>query len=905
MAKKISSSDIFQGDLTSKQIKEFESLIKTLEKLEEKQKELLKISAKQINVSSKEYEQVKKNEKAINDFNQAEDLLLKTEKERVKLENKLAQVSEERYKEVAKLRVQIQEKNKAVKDEVKEELGLLDAYQKKSKRLNQLRKEYKNLVLQEGKATKETKDLLREIQDLDQELKDVDASVGQFQRNVGNYADAVKDASSSIGNFGLGAAVGYVAGKAEDFLSVSKEAGDNAKKSLAPVLATLQVTLQSLVSLIPTFVNQIQQAFTRVELLFAETSNIFGGNEEKVRELEQALFELELQGADNLSISEAFKDFGKRVDETTKAIEEQVEVQREAETELLRLERSVARLVQREEALRVIADDNNRSFEERQKAFIEVQRLSEQRANEEIRLAQEQLRLAEADLDIQIKRAGINATATQILKDKTLAQKIDEEVLRSYNEALIGVTESEGALTILRTQNAKESADITRDLFEQDLDYLLDYTDNQKSINERIIADDLVTLDARKDLLEETNKLFDNAFNEQIELFKVYNSEIDANKLIQSESSGTLLEYVRSLELGEIQTQRLLEVTRDYRTGIQDLKDAQKDLNEAELESLELQKDIELQRRKLAGENVDLEAERFEDEVENIKKRISLLKEGSLERLRLEKELNDLLLEEQDRLAKEQEKKEKDRLDKQAELIEKSQQVISAILDKQTSKRIEAIDKELEANQKRQDQLRALAEQGNQDADSNLAEAEKRQAELERQKEESLQRQARIELALSALGTYTAKVDAGEANPLASTIADTQLLLQFTQSLPAFYEGTENTGAGGNLDSKGGFQAILHPNERVMTAEQNKPLEGLSNWELSNLGAMYKSGEFLQPKAVVVDNSKLEEKLDQLINKPTYLGRDYDATSKAIIETIERKGRLERNHRKNTSNGIF
>ena len=90
-----------------------------------------------------------------------------------------------------------------------------------------------------------------------------------------------------------------------------------------------------------------------------------------------------------------------------------------------------------------------------------------------------------------------------------------------------------------------------------------------------------------------------------------------------------------------------------------------------------------------------------------------------------------------------------------------------------------------------------------------------------------------------------------------------------------------------------------------MTAEQNKPLEGLSNWELSNLGAMYKSGEFLQPKANVFNTEKLEEKLDQLINKPTYLGRDFDATSKAIIETIERKGRLERNHRKNTSNGIF
>lgn len=44
-------------------------------------------------------------------------------------------------------------------------------------------------------------------------------------------------------------------------------------------------------------------------------------------------------------------------------------------------------------------------------------------------------------------------------------------------------------------------------------------------------------------------------------------------------------------------------------------------------------------------------------------------------------------------------------------------------------------------------------------------------------------------------------------------------------AIPSFYEGTEDTGNGGRVDSKGGFNAVLHPNERVMNAEQNKAIK--------------------------------------------------------------------------------
>ena len=148
--------------------------------------------------------------------------------------------------------------------------------------------------------------------------------------------------------------------------------------------------------------------------------------------------------------------------------------------------------------------------------------------------------------------------------------------------------------------------------------------------------------------------------------------------------------------------------------------------------------------------------------------------------------------------------------------------------------------------------------------------------------------------------TYTGYADEDPKTAVAKTGTDTTVLLQFARNIPTFYEGTENTGNGGQLDNKGGFHAVLHPNERVMTAEQNNALDGLSNWELSNLGKQYKQGN-LNP-ILAVDNSDVVNKLDQLVNKPTYLGKDYDSTEKAIIDVIAKKGRIERNHKKTGKN---
>jgi len=76
-------------------------------------------------------------------------------------------------------------------------------YVKQSKRLNDLRKEYKDLILVQGRETAELRLMRKEIVALDSTLKKVDASVGQNQRSVGNYEKAVGGLRNMLGQLGV------------------------------------------------------------------------------------------------------------------------------------------------------------------------------------------------------------------------------------------------------------------------------------------------------------------------------------------------------------------------------------------------------------------------------------------------------------------------------------------------------------------------------------------------------------------------------------------------------------------------------------------------------------------------------------------------------------------------------
>lgn len=196
------------------------------------------------------------------------------------------------------------------------------------------------------------------------------------------------------------------------------------------------------------------------------------------------------------------------------------------------------------------------------------------------------------------------------------------------------------------------------------------------------------------------------------------------------------------------------------------------------------------------------------------------------------------------------EKQSETELDKLKETEEQKREIIkitSEFFQKQSEKRIEQYDKEIAAAERQYEILKGLADSGNIQASESLAEQQKIIDEANRKKQQEQQRQQRIKLAESVYSTYSQKVEAGSKNPLAETIRDTTLLQQFINSLPAFMEGTEDTGTNGRgIDGKGGFQAVLHPNERVIPKHLNEQIGSISNVDLARIAQEYKNGKIVE-----------------------------------------------------------
>lgn len=174
-------------------------------------------------------------------------------------------------------------------------------------------------------------------------------------------------------------------------------------------------------------------------------------------------------------------------------------------------------------------------------------------------------------------------------------------------------------------------------------------------------------------------------------------------------------------------------------------------------------------------------------------------------------------------------------------------QFATDLLLMQSDRRIAQLDKEIAAAEKQSDVLRQLATNGNIDAKDSLAEQQRIADEATRKKAIAERRKQQLEFANTAFQTYGAKVEAGAQNPLAETLRDLTLLQQAVATFtPAFLEGTEDTGTNGRgVDGKGGFNAILHPNERVMTKEQNKRVGAIDNETLADIAWSYQNGKLV------------------------------------------------------------
>lgn len=162
---------------------------------------------KEIGDSVKSFSKLSKEQIKLANFKELQEA--ETEIKKVNLayrESLKIQQEEEKLKQT-RLRTQKQEETARAK-ELRQAEQANSLYAQQSKRLNDLRKAYKDMALAGQEGTKSAREMKREIDKLDTSLKKADASVGQFQRNVGNYPNTFSKVSSALGQLGVAFSVG-------------------------------------------------------------------------------------------------------------------------------------------------------------------------------------------------------------------------------------------------------------------------------------------------------------------------------------------------------------------------------------------------------------------------------------------------------------------------------------------------------------------------------------------------------------------------------------------------------------------------------------------------------------------------------------------------------------------------
>ena len=465
----------------------------------------------------------------------------------------------------------------------------------------------------------------------------------------------------------------------------------------------------------------------------------------------------------------------------------QLELQDRYLDQTSQLELQIAKLAGEEEKLQVIADDNTRSFAEREKAIRKVLKIQEERIDKEEEIAEK-----EFDLALRaVKNEFIKANAVErfnklneegkiqnldFLSQEADAERVSLEVLQQLKAATLGLQEVENQRAKLEVENAKTSAELKQDRLERDLDILIDGFDNQKTINERIIADEKRTLIEREALLEETIKRGNNSFKRQTEVLEeLSKAGIDYEELLSLDAEA-LNERIRSLEQSEIIEGRTLEVIRERRMVLQDLEELQEEINQLKREEFLQETELNALKAGQTSQQVDkavrdARKEQLEQQIEDRKAAGERTIELELELARLEVEI-------------EEEKQEKLR-----QLREQATQFVEDQMKRQTQARVDALNEEINASKEREQQLRDAAQQGNLLAQESIAVEKERQDKLIAEREAALKKQKTLEISLAAINAYSNKSKSGDANPLTSTITDITALLAFANNLQAFEKG--------------------------------------------------------------------------------------------------------------------
>lgn len=606
-------------------------------------------------------------------------------------------------------------------------------------------------------------------------------------------------------------------------------------------------------------------------------------------------------------ISKAVGGFGKSYDDAMKAIKtsDAGAIQafkigdkiKRAELDMIGLRREVS-------LLEIASGDSTRSLttQAQKTDLLMVKKI--QLLKEEANIEKMNLQLANAKARVDAESAGFSLAKDEVKFAEellSLNQKLDPtknpldpEMLNQSVEALKKYKEKMIEIDIAQAETAKQRREIQRDLFEQNLDLLIDLIDTEKNLSEQYVNDVTKNFQSRvnefnrflvvfrgnaqKELDEFTkesiamgNKLkFDITFKENGD----FDLLINGAKLAK-EDIVEMNKQLQATGMNEIEINRFREFVVETRNGVKDFRDLNKELRLAGIAVSELRSNLgitqdelksydDLQakisllkdesgksvsvkdREKLAKKIEKLEQERThieemgaifrnQNRIKAINEELLMVEEGSQRYYELLQERLDIEkdLEQQglDRSLEKTKEANQKKIDEYKKFAEEVRQLIDTVLTKVVEANQRSVDS---ANKKVEDQGKAIDKQQKQaeaGLKNTLAFEQRELGKREAELAKKQKQQERLEKIKALYSSYNNYASQGDQNPIMKALRDFAMLEAITASF----------GDGGivedKLPSDGIFRGQSHRGSRGGIPILVEGKEGIfSTQEMANLG---------------------------------------------------------------------
>jgi hypothetical protein len=567
------------ADFFNNSIEGYKALLKATKELKKELTDIVKLTqeeANKVSPAKAKAEDINKLVEAEKDLINVEKQLAAITKEELKWAKKINEAEGETGKIRAENQIILQNQIKKNKQEAKENLGLIGAYKKKNDHLRDLKNTYKDLIAAEGKTTKQTKRLKKEINQLDKELVDLDNSVGDSFRNIGKYEKALEGTKKQMLKL---AAAGAAVSGAMAGINSSFEDSEEGSEDLRVASGKMEVAM-----------NIAKNTTASAALDLLDFGKALWDGEKSLGDITEAFGRTEV----------ATENLGDKWKEATESRKAATLAEIELEKISRGLRKEVALLNGEIEKQGEIAGDTTLGMDSIAEANERAIVAEKSRNTILVGLAEQELKIIEDQIAARSK--GSNNLA----------------LLNAQAEKEIELIDLRSELLASTLKLEKEINVNNRDRFEKALDFALDLFDTQKTLNERGIDDETKTFNERVKLLNRTKDLSNDAFEEQTRLAeKQVEARIKLNELVAEDDEKVIFARISALTTDEIVQQRLLDIIRDRKTAILDLAEAERDLNlaikergeeDAEMNAEEAQK-LEDSANALAQFRLELAAE--------------------------------------------------------------------------------------------------------------------------------------------------------------------------------------------------------------------------------------------------------------------------------------------------------